>query len=101
MFNLEKKTRNDAFSLYDLYGHAPAREPLPRGLYVYNFGRSFFGHHNYTLILSLSVLCLAVEKKAFKEIMNFHYMTYMATPLQKNPKGHEIYKFGRPFLGHH
>ena len=30
-------------------------------------------------------------------------MTYMATPLHKNPcpRGHEIYNFGRPFLGHH
>ena len=27
----------------------------------------------------------------------------MVTPLHKNPcpGGHEIYKFGRPFLGHH
>ena len=27
----------------------------------------------------------------------------MATPLHKNPcpGGHEIYNFGRPFLGHH
>ena len=54
-------------------------------------------------ILSLSDLCLGVEKKIFKEIMHFHYMTYMATPLHKNPcpGGHEIYNFGRPFLGHH
>ena len=30
-------------------------------------------------------------------------MTCMATPLQRNPcpRGHEIYYFGRPFLGHH
>ena len=30
-------------------------------------------------------------------------MTYMATPLHKNPcpGGHEIYNFGRPFLDHH
>ena len=30
-------------------------------------------------------------------------MTYMATPKHKNPypDGHEIYNFGRPFLGHH
>ena len=30
-------------------------------------------------------------------------MTYMTTPLHKNscPGGHEIYNFGRPFLGHH
>ena len=35
--------------------------------------------------------------------MHFHYMTYMATPQHKNPcpGGHEIYNFGRPFLGHH
>ena len=30
-------------------------------------------------------------------------MTYMNTPLHKNPclGGHEIYNFGRPFHGHH
>ena len=30
-------------------------------------------------------------------------MPYIATPQHKNPcpKGHEIYNFGRPFLGHH
>ena len=30
-------------------------------------------------------------------------MTYMATPEHKNPcpRGHEIYNFGTPFLGHH
>ena len=44
--------KNNAFSLYDLYGHALAQEPLP----------------------------LEVEKKIFKEIMHFHNMTYMATP---------------------
>ena len=35
--------------------------------------------------------------------MHFYYMTYMATPQLRNPcsKGHEIYNFGRPFLGHH
>ena len=34
--------------------------------------------------------------------MHFHYRTYMATPLQKNPcpGGHEIYNFGRPVLGY-
>ena len=29
---------------------------------------------------SLSELCLEEEKQIFKEIMHFHYMTYMATP---------------------
>ena len=28
-------------------------------------------------------------------------MTYMATPYHKIHRGHEIYNFGRPFLGHH
>ena len=77
---IEKKIfkRNNAFSLYDLYGHALAQEPCPRGHEIYNFGGPFRGHHYY--ILGLSNLCLGVEKKIFKEIMHFHYMTYMATP---------------------
>ena len=44
------------------------------------------------------------EKKIFKEIMHFHYITYMAKPQDKNPcpGGHGAYNFGRPpFLGHH
>ena len=68
--------RNNAFSLYDLYGHALAQEPLPQVHEIYNFGRPFLGHHYY--ILGLSDLCLEVEE-IFKEIMQFHYMTYMAT----------------------
>ena len=76
------------------------KNPFPVGNEIYNFGRRFLRHHNY--ILSLSVLCLGVEKKIFQEIIYFHYMTYMATPLHKNPSpgGHEIYNFGRPFLVH-
>ena len=70
--------RNNAFSRYDLYGQAPAQEPLPRGHEIYNFGRPSLGHHYY--ILGLSDLCLGVEKKIFKEIMHFYCMTYMATP---------------------
>ena len=66
--------RNEANSLHDLYGHSLAK----KGHEIYNFGRPFLGHHNY--ILSLSDLCLGVEKKIFKEIMHFHNMTYMATP---------------------
>ena len=51
----------------------------------------------------MSYLCLGVEKKIFKEILHFHYMTYMAMPLHKNPcpRGHEIYNYDRPFLSHH
>ena len=76
--------------------------PCPVGHEIYIVGRPFFRHHcNY--ILSLSDLCLGVEKKIFKEIMHFHYMNYMATPQHKKPypRGHEIYNFGRPFLVHH
>ena len=36
-----------------------------------------------TLLHTWSYLCLGVEKKSFKEIMHFHFMTYMATPQQK------------------
>ena len=77
------------------------KNPCSGGHEIYKFGRPFLGHHYYTL--SLFDLCLDVEKKIFKEIMQFHYMTYMATPVHKNPcpRGHEIYNFGRPFLGHH
>ena len=46
------------------------RNPCPGGHEIYNFGRPFLGHHNY--IHSLSVLCLGVEKKIFKEIHQFY-----------------------------
>ena len=54
------------------------RTPTPGGHEIYNFGRPFLGHHYY--ILSLSDLCLGVDKNIFKEIMHFHNMIYMATP---------------------
>ena len=54
------------------------KNPCPRGYEIYNFGRPFLGHYYY--ILGLSDLCLGVDKKIFKEIMHFHYTTYMATP---------------------
>ena len=69
--------------LYDLYGHALAQEPLPGGHEIYNFGRPFLGHHYYKL--SMSDLCLRVEKKTFEEILHFHNMTYKSTPQHKNP----------------
>ena len=52
--------------------------PFSGGHEIYNFGGPFLCHHYY--ILSLSDLCLGVEKKIFKEIMHFYYMTYMAMP---------------------
>ena len=47
----ENFKRNNAFSLYDLYGHALAQEPRPRGREIYNFGRPFLGHHYYLVCL--------------------------------------------------
>ena len=77
------------------------KNPSPVGHEIYNFGTPFLCHHND--ILSLSDLCLGVEKKILKQIMHFQYMTYMPTPQDKNPcpGANEIYNFGRPFLGHH
>ena len=61
-------------SLYAWYGNALVQETLPKGHGIYNFGRSFLGHHYF--ILSMFDLILWTEKKIFKEIMHFHYMTY-------------------------
>ena len=66
---------------YITYGHAIAQEPLlPDGHESYNFRGPFLGHHYF--IISLSDLFLEVKKKFFKEIMlmQFHYVTYIATP---------------------
>ena len=86
---------------YELYGHAIAQKPLLGVHETYYFGRNFLGHHYY--ILSLSYLFLGVEKKILNEIMHFQFMNYMTTPQPRKPcpGGHEIYNFGRPFLGHH
>ena len=97
----EYKEKNNAF-YYTTYLATPQhKNPLPGGHEIYNFGTPFLGHPYY--IHSLSDLCIGVEKKIFKEIMFFHYMTYMATPQGNNPcpGGHEIYNCGRPYLGHH
>ena len=59
------------------------KNPCPRGQEIYNFGRHFLGHHYY--ILSLSDVCLGDERKIFKEIMHFYYMTYMVTPQNLTP----------------
>ena len=65
---------------------------INRNYTCYNFGRHFLGHH-YMYILGLSDLCLGVKMKIFKDFSL--YMTYMATPLHKNPcpRGHKICNF--------
>ena len=61
--------RNDAFSLFDIYGHALAQDPCPGGHEIYNFGRPLLGHHYY--ILSVSNLFMGVEKNICREICIF------------------------------
>ena len=59
---------------------------------IHNFGILFLGFHYF--ILSLSDLCLELERFFFLEKMHFHYMTYVHIPAKKPyPGGHEIYKF--------
>ena len=76
------------------------KNPCLGGHGSYNFCRALLGHYH---IHSLSDLCLRVQKKIFKGIKYFYFITYMATPQHKNPcpGGHESYNFGRPFHGHH
>ena len=58
------------------------KTPSPGVIKIYKFGKTFNDHHDYTL--SLSKLFIRLEK-TFKEIMHFHYITFMATPWNKNP----------------
>ena len=100
---VEKKIVEEIMHLhYSTYLSTPQhKNPFPRGHEIYKFGRPFLGYHYYKL--GLSNLCLGVEKKIVKEIIHFHCIIYMTTPQQKNtcPRGHEIYKFGGPFLDYH
>ena len=51
---------------YMTYGHALAQKTPTPGYYeIYYFGEIFLGHHYY--LLSLSDLCLGVEKRLSKK----------------------------------
>ena len=76
----------------DLYGHS-TRIPAPGVMKFKNFGRPFLGHHYY--ILSLSVLCLGVEKKIFKKYINFTLFYPQITSPWGG--GYEIYTFLSPY----
>ena len=69
--------------------------------WIYNFDRRFLRHHYYVPTGTEFVWLMPQSRR--EEILHFHYMTYMTMPQCKNscPKGHKIYNFGRPFLGHH
>ena len=73
------------------------KNPSPGGHKIYNFRSPFLGR------IILSDLRMGVEKKDFKEIIHVHCMTYMGIPKHKNPSpgSHELYNFGRPFIGHY
>ena len=57
----------------------PSTNHRPVGHAIYNLGRPFLVYHNF--ILSLSELCLGVEQKIFKEIVNFSLFTQKLPPL--------------------
>lgn len=59
--------KNNAVSLYHLYGDAQHKNPCPVDHDIYNFGRLFFDYQRYLRInhnnlLSLFDLCPVVEK---------------------------------------
>ena len=81
---VEKMIKEIMHFYYVTYMAMPQyKKPYPRGHEFSNFGRPLLGHHQY--ILGLSDLCLGVEKKIFKEMMHFYYVTYMATFSTRNP----------------
>ena len=61
-----------------MHGHALAQEPMPQGSGKILVNPSFV---IVTVNQSfMSDLCSEVEKRIFKEIKHFHYMTNMGTP---------------------
>ena len=66
------------------------KNPCPVGHEIYKFDRPLLGHHYY--MLSLSDLCLGVEKKNFfKKYINITLFTPKLPPLGGGD--HEIYNF--------
>ena len=57
------------------------------------------------VIITLYLVCLVlvVEKKIVKEIIHFHYITYMAASKHMNhcPRGHWICNWNRIFISNH
>ena len=80
------------YCIFTIWPLPQYKNPCPHE--IYNFCRLFLDHHYYTL--SLSDLCLGVEKRILNDIMHFSVPVYDLCP-----RGHEIQNFGRPFLSHH
>ena len=70
---------NNAFSLHDIWPRLSRR--TLRVMKIYNFGSPFVGYHYY--ILSLSDVCLGIEKKIFKRNIAFSYDLYGHTLAQE------------------
>ena len=88
---IEDFYRNNAFSLFDLYGHAPAQEALPPGCHeIYEFGKPVLNLYNF--MLSLSDLLQRVEKTIFKEI-NTSIIQFFSGLISFWEGGNEIYNF--------
>ena len=70
---------------------------------MYNSGRPFLSHHYLSQFVRLNIWEYRRHFFFFLENMHFHYITYMATPHQKNPcpGDHLFNNFGTPFLDHH
>ena len=83
------------------YGHAQHKNPCLGGHKICDFGRLSLGHHYDTL--SLCKLIMPQSKEDFQRNNAFSLNDfYDHAPAQEPlPWGHEIYNFGRLFLGHH
>ena len=71
------------------------KNPCSRSHEIYNFGKSYLGHHYYTH--SLYGSCTRVEKTRFlKKYINFTLFTPKLPPLGVEG-GQEIYNFFSPY----
>ena len=68
-----------------LNGHDLAQKLLPMVARVVQFQQTLHGHYYYN-IRCLSDPWSEVQKKVFKEIMDFHFMIYLATPQHCKPR---------------
>ena len=68
------KEKINARSLYNLYGHTLAQEPMTRVVENLQFWLTLLGRHYF--IFFLNDLCSGVKKNILTEIVLLHYKTY-------------------------
>ena len=76
--SVEKKSREQILYFYCM-AMPQHKKPCPGIMKFTILVDSSFCHLYFIHVLSLSDLCLGVEKKILEEIMHFHNVTYMAT----------------------